>query len=255
MISRRATELATAALTGAFGAAVVVSSLDNGISWSTDGGGAGTFPFITGLLILGGRLVNLAFRWAEERSILLDATRLVRLARLFVPAAVCVAALPLIGMYVSSGLSVWTAGPVPRLRPRSRLPATSPGLAVRGPRAVRRQPDGPRGAADRGPRDRFQLRGVRGAARRRGHHMRGLMGRSGGAGIRPGRILRGLSSGVRELRRHGRRAGVQDLGVAGDRLRHRCDRDRYRVRQRSADHGHRRAGEGRQLRRRRQWPG
>src|SRR5258708_2800318 len=120
MISRRATELATAALTGAFGAAVGVSSLDNGISWSTDGGGAGTFPFITGLLILGGSLVNLAFGWAEERSILLDATRLVRLARLFVPAAVFVAAIPLIGMYVASALYVWSAVSVQGRRPHAQ---------------------------------------------------------------------------------------------------------------------------------------
>src|SRR5258708_26241987 len=124
MISRRATELATAALTGAFGAAVVVQSRGNGISWATDGVGAGTFPFITGLLILGGSLVNLAFGWAEERSILLDATRLVRLARLFVPAAVFVAAIPLIGMYLASALYVWTAVSV------HGRPPPAPGLAL-----------------------------------------------------------------------------------------------------------------------------
>ena len=35
MVSRRSLETATAILTGAFGAAVVVSSLDNGIGWSS----------------------------------------------------------------------------------------------------------------------------------------------------------------------------------------------------------------------------
>src|SRR6516225_8236085 len=59
MISRRALELATAVLTGSFGVAVVVSSLDNGIGWSSEGVDAGTFPFLTGLIIVAGSLYNL----------------------------------------------------------------------------------------------------------------------------------------------------------------------------------------------------
>jgi len=45
MISRRALEIFTAALTGIFGVAVVVLSIDNGIGWSSAGVDAGTFPF------------------------------------------------------------------------------------------------------------------------------------------------------------------------------------------------------------------
>jgi len=37
MVSRRSLETATALLTGAFGAAVIISSLDNGIGWSSAG--------------------------------------------------------------------------------------------------------------------------------------------------------------------------------------------------------------------------
>ena len=48
MISRRALEVATAVLTGGFGVAVMVQSLDNGIGWSSAGVDAGTFPFLTG---------------------------------------------------------------------------------------------------------------------------------------------------------------------------------------------------------------
>ena len=59
MISRRSLETATALLTGAFGAAVAISSLDNGIGWSAAGVDAGTFPFIIGLIILAGSLFNL----------------------------------------------------------------------------------------------------------------------------------------------------------------------------------------------------
>ncbi len=107
MISQRALEIATAALTATFGAAVAVSSLDNGISWSTEGVGAGTFPFIAGVLILGGSLVNLALGWRGEAALLLGSRELVRLARLFVPAALYVAAIPWAGMYVASAAYVW----------------------------------------------------------------------------------------------------------------------------------------------------
>ena len=75
-----------------------------------------------------------------------------------------------------------------------------------------------------------------------------------GAGVRAGRIFRGLFPGLRELRRHGRLAADEDPGVAGDRLRARRDRHGHGLRQRAAHHGHRRAGEGRQLRRRRHGP-
>ena len=44
MVSRRSLETATAVLTGAFGAAVVVSSYGNGIGWSAAGVDSGTFP-------------------------------------------------------------------------------------------------------------------------------------------------------------------------------------------------------------------
>ena len=42
-----------------FGVAVVVSSLDNGIGWSSAGVDAGTFPFLTGIIIMLGSLYNL----------------------------------------------------------------------------------------------------------------------------------------------------------------------------------------------------
>ena len=55
MISRRALEAVTAVLTGSFGLAVVISSLGNGIGWGNDGVDPGTFPFITGVIILAER--------------------------------------------------------------------------------------------------------------------------------------------------------------------------------------------------------
>jgi hypothetical protein len=107
MISRRSLEITTAVLTGAFGMAVAISSIDNEISWTTGGVGAGTFPFITGLIILAGSAINLMFGWRGGREMVLGSGEVKRLLRLFIPAAVYVAAIPAIGMYVASALYVW----------------------------------------------------------------------------------------------------------------------------------------------------
>ena len=102
MISRRAFEAATATLTGGFGAAVAVSSLSNGIGWSSAGVDPGTFPFITGLIILSGSVFNLFQGIFVARERMLDWSELKRLGALFIPAAIYVGMIPLLGMYVSS---------------------------------------------------------------------------------------------------------------------------------------------------------
>jgi len=109
MVSGRALETATALLTGAFGLAVVVSSLDNGIGWGAGGVDAGTFPFIVGLIILGGSLFNLVQGWLQARTVVLRANELKRLGALFIPAAVYVGVIPLIGMYLASAIYVFGA--------------------------------------------------------------------------------------------------------------------------------------------------
>ena len=109
IISRRSLETATALLTGAFGAAVVISSYGNGIGWSAAGVDAGTFPFIVGFIILSGSVFNLVQGWLEARDILLRPSELKRLAMLFIPAAVYVGVIPLIGMYLASAAYVFGA--------------------------------------------------------------------------------------------------------------------------------------------------
>jgi hypothetical protein len=103
MLSRRAVEVATAVLTGAFGATVAVSSLDNGIGWSSAGVESGTFPFIIGLIIVAGSLYNLVHGWWRGSGIVATRDGLKRTAALLAPAIVYVALIPLIGMYVGSG--------------------------------------------------------------------------------------------------------------------------------------------------------
>ena len=102
MFSRRALEALTAAITGAFGIAVIVQSLDNGIGWSTAGVESGTFPFMTGLIVAAGSLYNLVRGWLRGREIIVDRVAFRRTVALFLPAAVFVAVIPLVGIYVAS---------------------------------------------------------------------------------------------------------------------------------------------------------
>jgi hypothetical protein len=117
MLSRRALEAATAILTGAFGAAVMVSSLDNNIQWSSAGVESGTFPFITGTIVLVGSLYNLVRGWLRGTGIVATRDGLRRTAALFLPALLYVAVIPLIGMYVASVFYLFGT-----LRFQSRLP-------------------------------------------------------------------------------------------------------------------------------------
>ncbi|KRR18550.1 tripartite tricarboxylate transporter TctB [Bradyrhizobium lablabi] len=121
MISRRALEIAAAVLTGIFGVVVVVSSLDNGIGWSSAGVDAGTFPFLTGIIIVLGSLYNLG-QGALGRGTLaivrvaVTPSELRRLAGLFVPAAIFVAVIPMVGMYLASAAYVFAVLALPRRR-------------------------------------------------------------------------------------------------------------------------------------------
>src|SRR6266436_7304017 len=109
MVSGRSLEAGTALITGAFGAAVIISSLDNGIGWGAGGVDAGTFPFIVGLIILGGSIFNLVQGWLQARDVVLRPSELKRLGMLFIPAAVYVGVIPLMGIYVASAAYVFGA--------------------------------------------------------------------------------------------------------------------------------------------------
>jgi hypothetical protein len=116
MLSRRTLEAATALLTGAFGVTVMVSSLNNGIDWSESGVESGTFPFITGTIVVAASLYNLVRGWLRGTGIVATRQGLQRTAALFLPAALFVALIPLIGMYVGTVLYLFGT-----LRFQSRL--------------------------------------------------------------------------------------------------------------------------------------
>jgi Tripartite tricarboxylate transporter TctB family len=102
MISRRALEVTTALLTGAFGVTVAVSSLDNGIGWSAAGVESGTFPFLTGLIVLAGSLYNLGHGWLRGTGIAVRRSDFRRTSALLLPAVLYVALIPLLGLYGAS---------------------------------------------------------------------------------------------------------------------------------------------------------
>ncbi|HZP79583.1 MAG TPA: tripartite tricarboxylate transporter TctB family protein [Pseudolabrys sp.] len=133
MISRRVLELTTAGLTGAFGLAVVVSSIDNGIGWSTGGVDSGTFPFLTGLIILSGSLFNLARGAFAGREVMISRLDLRRILGLFIPAAVFIGVIPFLGMYIASGAYMFGVTGLPLRRqtlPRSTILAVVTPLAL-----------------------------------------------------------------------------------------------------------------------------
>ena len=102
MISRRVLEISTAVLTGGFGLAVAISSIDNGIGWSAAGVEAGTFPFLTGLIIVLGSLFNLVQGALAGKRVAITSLNLRHLAQLFVPAAIFIGLIPLIGIYLAA---------------------------------------------------------------------------------------------------------------------------------------------------------
>lgn len=114
MISRRALEIGTAVLTGSFGLAVVISSRDNGIGWSEAGVDAGTFPFLTGMIILVGSLYNLVHGAIASGGIVVSRTDLKRGAPLFLPAAAFIGAIPWLGFYLASGAYMFGVLAIPR---------------------------------------------------------------------------------------------------------------------------------------------
>ena len=107
MVHRRTLEIVTAALTGAFGIAIMVSSLQAGIGWTPRGVASGTFPFIGAIIIVAASLYNAAKAFAFAGPVVLDGAGARKLAGMFVPAALFVAAIPLAGLHVSAGAYIF----------------------------------------------------------------------------------------------------------------------------------------------------
>jgi len=105
--SQRGAEIGVAIATAVFALIVIVGSIKAGMDWGPDGPRAGFFPFYVGVAILIASAVNLfnAFALpAGERFA--DWGQLRQVLAMVVPAAIYVAIIPWLGIYVASFLLI-----------------------------------------------------------------------------------------------------------------------------------------------------
>ena len=105
VVSTSAIELVVAAILLAFGIVVAYGSYQLGSGWTTDGPGAGYFPFYVGLLICIagiGVFVQTLLAKNKRDDAFVDREQLQRVLSVFIPAVVYVGAVQVFGLYVAS---------------------------------------------------------------------------------------------------------------------------------------------------------
>jgi len=106
-----AVEAGVAALVLLFGLVVAFGSQKLGAGWSSDGPGAGYFPFYIGVILCisgGGILYQSLLGKNRNTEIFVDGAQIRRVLAVLVPAGVYVLAIQLVGLYVAS--AVYIAG-------------------------------------------------------------------------------------------------------------------------------------------------
>ncbi len=91
------------------GAVVVYKSYELGAGWTTDGPGAGYFPFYVGLLLALSGAVTLyqaVLGKARNTDVFVDAVQLKRILSVLIPAMVYVLGVQLLGLYVASAIYI-----------------------------------------------------------------------------------------------------------------------------------------------------
>jgi hypothetical protein len=105
--SHRAVEIGVALFTALLAVIGIVGSLQVGIGWAAEGPQAGFFPFYISLIVLLSSAVNLLSIFREHDGALFAEWQQIRqVLSVVIPSAVYVAAVPTLGMYVSSGLLI-----------------------------------------------------------------------------------------------------------------------------------------------------
>lgn len=102
-------DAAVAAILAAIGAVVMIDSLRIGIGWGLDGPEAGFFPFYVGLLLCFGGVVTVfrsLFSSPRNLDVFVEAAGFRRVLAVLIPSIVYVAAIKLIGIYVSSAFLI-----------------------------------------------------------------------------------------------------------------------------------------------------
>src|SRR6478735_11607789 len=96
-----------AALVLLVGAVVVFGSRKLGAGWTTDGPGAGYFPFYIGVILCiagAGIFFQTVLTKAKNTEIFVDSEQLKRVLQVLVPAAIYVGAVQFLGLYVASAI-------------------------------------------------------------------------------------------------------------------------------------------------------
>lgn len=106
-----AVEAAVAGLVLLLGLLVLFGSRKLGSGWTSDGPGAGYFPFYIGLILCisgAGVLYQSLFGKKRNHDIFVDGEQIKRVLVVLIPAAIYVGAIQLVGMYIAS--AVYIAG-------------------------------------------------------------------------------------------------------------------------------------------------
>lgn len=106
--SHRSVEIGVALFIALLAVVGVIGSLKVGTGWGPEGPKAGFFPFYISLIVLGSCAVNLigVFREFSGRELFADWGQLRQVFSVIIPTTVYVFAVPVLGMYVSSGLLI-----------------------------------------------------------------------------------------------------------------------------------------------------
>ena len=102
-------ELAVSGFLLAVGAMVVADSLRVGIGWADDGPRSGYFPFYIGLILLassGTVFLKQMLRWQSDDTVFAGREQIRMVVAVLVPIVVYVAAIFVLGIYVSSALLI-----------------------------------------------------------------------------------------------------------------------------------------------------
>jgi len=101
--SHRSVEVGVAIGVLLFGALVMYGSIQAGIGWGAEGPKAGFFPFHIGLALVISSVVNFWNAWREtDAGLFAEWSQLRQVLAVVIPTAIYVAAIPFIGLYVSS---------------------------------------------------------------------------------------------------------------------------------------------------------
>lgn len=99
----RAVEIGVAVAMIAFGAAIIVGSLQVGIGWGAEGPKSGFFPFYLGVAIIAASVMNLVASAAQDpHKLFADWSQLASVLSVVIPTALYVVAVPWTGIYAAS---------------------------------------------------------------------------------------------------------------------------------------------------------